>query len=122
MELLLQANKHISAYLDGLLSASDLQDWLADVSPGVSENESEARFAANIWRVISEYGYGHRDENSLRSELVRLVPGVRVESSTTTGRVATLAQTVQASVIQGFQPSAPSSGSQSDAYRLPAAV
>jgi len=77
MDLLLETKSQIAAYLDGSLSPSELQVWLGEVSPSAAENAPAARFIGDVWRLLSEYGYGHRDESSLRKELKRLIDPAR---------------------------------------------
>jgi hypothetical protein len=64
MDLLLESKSRIAAYLDGSLSPTELQSWLGEASPDASENMPAGRFFGDVWRLISEYGYGHRDERA----------------------------------------------------------
>jgi len=75
MDLVLEHKKSVRAYLDGMLSLSDLEDWLGRYAEAVDEvDDTRARqLYAKTWRVISEYSSAHRDEQSVRSELKKLV-------------------------------------------------
>lgn len=129
MALLQQSERHIREYLDGLISASNLQAWLGDALPETPANEPAARVMADVWRLLSEYGYGHRDENSLRLDLSRMLPRTqneRVVSQVhffTANLTATLTNMVPASVTREFVPPPPRRDeSHSETHRSPLAV
>ena len=75
MDLLHEHQKSVQAYLDRALSLQELEDRVADLAASVAEEGAGAagHLSAGVWRLISEYGYGHRDEESVRSELARLL-------------------------------------------------
>ena len=76
MHVLLEVQNNIRAYLEGTLSLDDLEDWLAEYALALdAAGDIEAQgLSARAWRLISEYGYGHRSEESVRAELSQLLP------------------------------------------------
>lgn len=76
MNPLQEVQGQISSYLDGALSLDELEDWLAESAESLSQagDDAAVRLSARAWRLISELGYGHRDENSVREELRKAMP------------------------------------------------
>jgi hypothetical protein len=83
MELVAELHEHIQASLDGRMSLSELEGLLSDVAITIDQagHEEARQLAARIWRLISEYGAGHRDEDSLHLEFRSLLPNGRVSYS-----------------------------------------
>jgi hypothetical protein len=71
MSQLQQLHSLISKYLDGTISVEELEDALADLALPISESgdDQAASLNALVWLLLSEHGYGDRDESSVRSEL-----------------------------------------------------
>ncbi len=80
MDGVLNLQRHIEAYLGGTLALPALHDWLGQTAATIdcSGDERARQLAARTWRILSEYGAGHRDEASVRLELQRLLPAERV--------------------------------------------
>ncbi len=76
MNLLQELRDAIQSYLDGRSGLEDLQDVLSDLSAPISagEDAEATAIASATWRLMSEYGYGHRSEVALRRELARILP------------------------------------------------
>ena len=108
MDLLLEAKRHVYEYVQGLIPASDLLDWLGDAAPDASGNQPATGFIADVWRLLSEYGYGDRDEDSFRNELARIANSVetvlpRISATPWKLVTATLTNTVPAGIIPNYQ-------------------
>jgi hypothetical protein len=75
--------KRIESYLRGELPLEGLEDWLGDsVAVIAATQDSGAQaLSGRVWRLISEFGYGHRSEESLRSELSGLLPVRHTETA-----------------------------------------
>ncbi len=63
----------LSAYLEGRMTLEQLRLWLAErVQVLADAGDSEAtRLADQVWILLSEFDYGHRDEADVRAELQR---------------------------------------------------
>jgi hypothetical protein len=63
----------LSAYLDGRMTLEQLRLWLAEhvqVLAGAGDPEA-AHLADQVWILVSECDYGHREEEDVRAELRR---------------------------------------------------
>ncbi len=68
----------LTAYLDGRMPLEQLRLWLAaHVQALADAGDPEAtRLADQVWIVLSELDYGHRDEAEVRAELQRELAAV----------------------------------------------
>jgi len=98
MDLAAEIQERVRAYLRGTTSLATLENSLGDLgeTSSVGQEQPANHLAGRVWRLISEYGYGHRDEESMRAEFLLLLP----EGSTLTweGRVRQLTTTTGAAV------------------------
>jgi hypothetical protein len=115
MDLVGEICEHVAAYLAQLAQLDDLRDWIADASELADEMGSvEARrLSAQVWRLVSEHGYGHRSDESLQAELARLLTGQAAHwagQENMTDQVTSTAATVQMTgsaartAVWGYQP------------------
>jgi hypothetical protein len=76
MNSILELQRNVEAFLDGMISLSDLNDWLGEYADAIDqEGDREAQeVSAQVWRLISEYSAGHRTEESVRTNIKALIP------------------------------------------------
>jgi hypothetical protein len=81
MDLAQEFRDQIRSYIEGGCSLGELREWLVLHTQGIADggdtelNELDGR----AWILVSEYDYGHRDEQGLRSELRRLLADAAAE-------------------------------------------
>jgi hypothetical protein len=80
MDLIAQLRQQICSYLRGLSTLADLRLWLADHVQEISDaGDAELdELDGLIWVLVSELDYGHRAEESVRTELAAVVDPVQV--------------------------------------------
>lgn len=63
----------LSAYLDGRMTLEQLRLWLAEHVQELpdAEDPEATRLADQVWILLSEFDYGHREEEDVRAELQR---------------------------------------------------
>lgn len=63
----------LTAYLDGRMTLEQLRMWLAERVQLLADagDASATHLADQVWIVLSEFDYGHRDEAEVRAELGR---------------------------------------------------
>jgi hypothetical protein len=71
MDLLDEIRLHVQSYVDGRCTLDQLQERLADRAETVAASDDDRirRLDGRAWTLISEYGYGHRSEDSVRADL-----------------------------------------------------
>ncbi|MGA2716902.1 MAG: hypothetical protein ABSG41_27765 [Bryobacteraceae bacterium] len=73
-ELQAEIRDNISGYLSGCRSLADVENWLWPFLGDLADGDDDARCAAGtIGSLISEYSYGDRTEDSMRSELAAVI-------------------------------------------------
>ena len=81
MDLLQELQDLVTRYIDKAATLRDLEDGLADLAIPISEaGDPEAQALSSlVWRLLSEYGYRHRGEVSVRQSLQKALPVRRLE-------------------------------------------
>lgn len=92
MNLLQELHDLIARYLDREIPLEELEDALGDLALPISEaSDAEATALTGlVWSLLSEYGYSHREERSLRSALTQAIPVRHLEREPVARTIAAL--------------------------------
>lgn len=83
MALIDDEGQLVRAYVAGHVSRAILESWLAQNAQAVADahdSDASALFG-RASSLLAEFGYGHRSEPEVRSELAAFLGGVRIDST-----------------------------------------
>lgn len=75
MDLARELRELVQSYVNGDAELHAVREWLEDHVQAIHDSAfRELRdLDAQIWSVLAEYDYGHRDDQSVRLQLMQLV-------------------------------------------------